>query len=265
MKNADAAFFEPADPTERPDFVTALARGLRVIRAFGRDHSHMTLADIAKRVNLPRATVRRSLITLETLGYVENDGRRFMLSPKVLALGNSYLSSSPLPRAAQPLLERFAETTREACWAAILDDDNVLLVAGAKTNRLLSAGLSVGSRLPAFCSSLGRVLLAGLPDEKLDAFLARLTPRTYTAHTVTEAGAVRRAILDVRTNGYSIADSQVESGLCSIAVPIVDMQGQTIASLNATAPSGRVRGSEMVERFLPLLRQIADDLRPALR
>lgn len=265
MENADAALFEPADPMERPDFVTALARGLRVIRAFGRDHSHMTLADIAKRVKLPRATVRRSLITLETLGYVESDGRRFALSPKVLALGNSYLSSSPLPRAAQPLLERFAETTRESCWVAILDDDNVLLVAGAKTNRLLSPGLTVGARLPAFCTSIGRVLLAGLPDEKLEAFLTRLTPRAYTARTVTEPGAVRRSILDVQTNGYSFADSEVEPGLCSIAVPIIDMQGQTIASLNATAPSGRVTRTEMVERFLPLLRQIADDLRPILR
>ena len=121
-----------SDPTEGPDFVTALARGLTVIRAFGAERPQMTLADIAKRVSLPRATVRRSLITLEALGYVECDGRNFSLSPKVLALGNSYLTSSPFPRTIQPILERFAEKTGESCWAAILDDEDVLLVAGAE-------------------------------------------------------------------------------------------------------------------------------------
>src|SRR5690554_6861505 len=119
MDNMVSAPVQPIDPTERPDFVTALARGLAVIRAFGPEKPRMTLADIAKRVSLPRATVRRSLITLETLGYVEGDGRNFALSPKVLALGNSYLASSPLPRTAQPMLERLAETARESCWAAI--------------------------------------------------------------------------------------------------------------------------------------------------
>jgi IclR family pca regulon transcriptional regulator len=249
---------------DRPDFVTALARGLAVIRAFGSDRPRMTLADIAKHVSLPRATVRRSLITLATLGYIETDGRNFALTPKVLALANSYLSSSPLPRAAQPLLERLAETTRESCWAAILDEEDVLLVAGARTNRLLSAGLAVGSRLPAFCSALGRVLLAGSSDEKLDAFMERLAPRSFTPRTVTEAAAIRRAILSARDEGYAISDGEVETGVCSIAVPLVDQQGRTIAALNATVPSARLRRSEMMERFLPLLRQAANDIRPIL-
>ena len=264
MQNASALLLETADPTERPDFVTALARGLSVIRAFGPDRSHMSLADIAKRVNLPRATVRRSLITLETLGYIESDGRQFALGPKVLALGNSYLSSSPLPRAAQPLLERFAESSGEACWAAILDDDEVLLVAGAKKNRLLSAGLSVGSRMPAFCTALGRVLLAGLPDEKIDAYLARVAPRTYTSRTVTDPSFVRRAIGEAKVNRFAIADGELESGLCSLAIPIDNLKGQTIAALNAVAPSSRVRGAEMIERFMPQLKQFADELRPIL-
>ncbi|MEX0590515.1 MAG: IclR family transcriptional regulator C-terminal domain-containing protein [Xanthobacteraceae bacterium] len=264
MHEFETASPQPADPTERPDFVTALARGLAVIRAFGPDSPRMTLADIARRVALPRATVRRSLITLATLGYVDTDGRSFTLTPKVLALGNSYLTTSPLPRAAQPLLERLADTTHEGCWAATLDEDEVLLVAGAKTNRLLSAGLSIGSRLPAFCSALGRVLLAGSPDEKLDAYFARLSPRSHTPRTTVEPSAIRRAILDARAAGYAIADGEVETGLCSIAVPITDPRGKTVAALNATAPSERVRSSEMVERFLPLLKRAADDLRPIL-
>jgi IclR family transcriptional regulator, pca regulon regulatory protein len=172
----------------------------------------MTLADIAKRVTLPRATVRRSLITLETLGYVESDGRNFSLSPKVLALGNSYLTSSPFPRTIQPMLERLSETIGESCWAAIMDDDDVLLVAGAKSNRMLSAGLRVGSRLPAFCSAFGRVMLAALPDEEIDSYLARIVPRTYTSRTVTDSATNRRHIMDARMNGYASPTVKSNSG-----------------------------------------------------
>ena len=264
MDDITAIASRAGDPAEQPDFVTALARGLAVIRVFGCDRPRMTLADIAKRVSLPRATVRRSLITLATLGYVETDGRHFALTPKILVLGNSYLMSSPLPRAAQPMLERLAMTTRESCWAAILDEDDVLLVAGARTNRLLPAGLSVGSRLPAFCTALGRVLLAGNPDERLNAFLARLAPQAFTPRTVTEAAAIRRAILAARQEGFAISDGEVETGLCSIAVPVIDPSGRTVAALNATAPAGRVRRNEIMERFLPLLREAANELQPVL-
>jgi IclR family transcriptional regulator, pca regulon regulatory protein len=254
----------PAEPTESPDFVTALARGLTVIRAFGPDAPRMTLADIARRVGLPRATVRRSLITLTTLGYVETDGRHFALTPKVLALGNSYVMSSPLPRAAQPMLERLAQTVRESSWAAILDDDHVLLVAEARTNRLLSAGLTVGSRLPAYCTALGRVLLAGESDERLETYFGSLAPRQVTARTITEPTALRRAVLDARRSGYAISDGEVETGLCSIAVPVIDRRGRTVAAFNTTTPSGRVRRQEMIERFLPMLKSAAEDIRPVL-
>jgi IclR family pca regulon transcriptional regulator len=255
---------EPLDPTERPDFVTALARGISVIRAFGPDAARMTLADIAKRVGLPRATVRRSLITLETLGYVESDGRVFTLTPKVLTLGHSYLSSSPFTRAAQPLLERFAATIHESSWVAILDETEALLVAGARTNRILSPGLTVGSRLPAAWSALGRALLSGLSDEELDAFLRRVKPRTYTARTMIDLSAIRKAVLDARANGYAIVDGEIEIGLSSIAVPVRDFNGRIVAAINASAPSERVRSTEMIERFLPLLQRTAEDLRPAL-
>jgi IclR family pca regulon transcriptional regulator len=252
------------DPTEGPDFVTALARGLTVIRAFGPESPRMTLADIAKRVSLPRATVRRSLITLETLGYVESDGRNFSLSPKVLALGNSYLASSPFPRTIQPMLERLAETTGESCWAAILDDEDVLLVAGAKAHRMLSAGLRVGSRLPAYCSAFGRVLLSSYSDSDLELYLSSIVLRKHTSRTTTDIAAARKAILEARDNGYAIADGEVELGLCSLAVPITDIHGRIVAAVNTTAPSSRVRSSEMVERFVPLLQRLADEVRPVL-
>ena len=254
----------PVDPTEGPDFVTALARGLTVIRAFGPESPQMTLADIAKRVSLPRATVRRSLITLETLGYVASDGRNFSLSPKVLALGNSYLASSPFPRTIQPMLERLAESIGESCWAAILDDEEVLLVAGAKSNRMLSAGLRVGSRLPAYCSAFGRVLLSSYSDAELELYLSSIVLRRYTSRTNTDIATARKAVLEARENGYAIADGEVELGLCSLAAPITDIRGKIVAAVNTTAPSSRIRSAEMIERFLPHLRRVAEEMRPVL-
>lgn len=252
------------DRTEQPDFVTALARGLSVIRAFGPDTPRMTLADVARRVGLPRATVRRSLITLETLGYAESDGRGYSLTPKILTLGHAYLSSSPLTVAARPLVEKLADKLRETCWAGILDEGDVLLIVNSRTSRILTAGLSVGSRLPAYCSALGRVLLAALPDTEIESYLESFTPKQLTPHTLTDPAVIRQAIFDARMTGYSLSDSEVEMGLCSIAVPIVNAQGKTVAALNATAPSVRAQGKEMSEHFLPQLKQVAEDLRLAL-
>jgi IclR family pca regulon transcriptional regulator len=162
------------------------------------------------------------------------------------------------------MLERLAEAIGESCWAAILDEDDVLLVAGAKSNRMLSAGLRVGSRLPAFCSAFGRVMLAGLTDEKIDEYLTRHIPRRYTSRTVIDSNAVRRCVMEARANGYAIADGEVELGLCSLAVPVFNVHGEIVAAINTTAPSSRVRSSEMVERFLAPLREVAEDIRPVL-
>lgn len=247
--------------TEQPDFVTALARGLSVIRAFGPATPRMTLADVARRVGLPRATVRRSLITLETLGYAESDGRSFSLTPKILTLGHAYSSSSPLTSTARPVMERLAEKLNETLWAAILDEGDVLLIVHSRTSRILTAGLSVGSRLPAYCTALGRVLLAALPDAEVERFLSTLTPKKLTPVTMTDIGDIRRSIFETRLSGYSLSDGEVETGLCSIAVPIVNSQGRTVAALNATAPSSRAQGKEMTEQFLPQLKKVADDLK----
>ncbi len=252
------------EPTEQPDFVTALSRGLSVIRAFGPDTPRMTLADVARKVGLPRATVRRSLITLETLGYAESDGRTFSLTPKILTLGQAYLASSPLTSAARPLMDRLAEKLHETCWAAILDEGDVLLIVNSRTSRILTAGLSVGSRLPAYCTALGRVLLAALPDHELEQFLESLKPKQFTPYTMTNIDEIRRSIFETRMSGYSLSDSEVEVGLCSIAIPIVNSQGRTVAALNATAPSSRAQGKEMTEQFLPLLKQVAEDLKLVL-
>jgi IclR family pca regulon transcriptional regulator len=264
MDQVTPNFAETADPTEQPDFVTALARGLAVIRAFGAEVPRMTLAEIARRTGFARATVRRSLITLETLGYVESDGRNFALTPRVLALGHSYLSSTPLPRAAQPFLERLSETLQDSCSVSILDDDEVLVLARVAPKRLVSLANPVGSRLPAYCTGSGRALLAGLSDAALDAYLTRLVPCRFTARTLVEPGEIRRAVIEARTLGYGFCDSELENSIRSIAVPLTNVYDRKVAVLGAASYFDRVAPAEIIERFLPHMRSAAEDLRSVL-
>src|SRR5271170_5055803 len=179
---ADGALDIPAPPRSR-DQITALARGLSVIRAFSGQDEQMTLADIAKLVHLPRATVRRCLLTLEALGYVEARGRFFRLAPQALTLAQAYLSSSLLPRVALPFLERMSETLSESCSVSVLHEDQVIYVARSTRKRLASLNRDVGTRLPAYCTSMGRVLLAALSEAELDAFLKRVRPERFTRFT----------------------------------------------------------------------------------
>lgn len=262
MNEQASAFLGPEN--EQADFVTALARGLAVIRAFSADAPRMTLADIARRVELPRATVRRSLITLEALGYVENAGRNYALTPRVLALGHSYLSSVPLPRAAQPVLDRLSDALQDPCSVSILDDDEVLILARATPKRLISLANSVGTRLPAYCTGSGRMLLALLSDEALDAYFARLVPRRFTPNTHVHVRDIRRFILDARERYYGFSDSEVENSVRSIAVPLRNAQGHPVAVLGAASYMERVKPAEMIARFLQPMQRAAEDLRPLL-
>jgi IclR family pca regulon transcriptional regulator len=264
MDNYAPSSAEPVDSTEQADFVTALARGLAVIRAFGADAPRMMLTDIARRVDLPRATVRRSLITLKTLGYIENDGRYFALTPRVLALGHSYLSSTPLPRAAQPFLDRLSDQIHDPCSVSILDDDEVLVLARAAPKRLISLANSVGTRLPAYCTGSGRMLLASLSEDAFDAFLARIKPRRFTANTHVEPDDIRLLVQEARELGYAFSNGEVENSVRSIAVTLRNAQGRPIAVLGAASYMERIGPTEMIERFLPLMRRTAQDLRPAL-
>ncbi|HWK87103.1 MAG TPA: IclR family transcriptional regulator C-terminal domain-containing protein [Xanthobacteraceae bacterium] len=249
---------------DQPDFVTALARGLAVIRALGEDGQPATLAEIARRVGLARATVRRSLITLETLGYVENDGRIFALTPKVLSLGYSYLSSVPLARASKSRLEEVSATLNASCGTAILDGDDVVMLARVLIERVIKPDTPPGIRLPVYCTATGRMLLSYESDDTIDRYLARMRLKALTPKTETDPGKIRALIMECRTSGYAFQREQSCLGVQAITVPIENAQGRVVGALNVTTPIERGSRDEIVGRFLPLLRKKAREISCAL-
>jgi IclR family transcriptional regulator, pca regulon regulatory protein len=242
------------------EFLEALARGLRIMQAFNRQERQLTLSDIARLVNLSRATVRRTLYTLVHLGFAETDGRLFRLTPRVLTLAGAYLTSNSISDILQPAVERLAATVDEACSAAILDGDDVIMIAHATPNRVINVAAQIGFRLPAVSSSLGRVLLAALDDRKLESRLARIKPEKLTPATVVDRAALRQAIRKVREDGYSLVDQEAELGFRSISVPLRRLDGHVIASLNIGAHSRRCPIETMRSVFLPKLRALASEL-----
>ncbi|WP_142846584.1 IclR family transcriptional regulator [Telmatospirillum sp. J64-1] len=249
---------------DSPEFVTALARGLSVIRAFGESRTRMTLADMAKATGLSRATVRRFLLTLKALDYVDSDGRQFWLTPKILTLGYAYLTSSPLPQKIQPFLEQVSETTGQSCSASILHGDEIIYIARSATKRIMSVGLNVGTRLPAYSTAMGRVLLAELPPAALDEYFSRVTLERHTEKTVTDARELRHILAAIRQQGWALVDEELEMGLRALAVPVRDSSGRVVAAMNIGADAGRITSEEMTETFLPSLQAAAENLRPLL-
>jgi IclR family transcriptional regulator, pca regulon regulatory protein len=247
-----------------PDFLEALARGLRVLETFNQDRKALTLSDIAKLVDLPRASVRRTLHTLVHLGYAETDDRLFRLTPSVLKLAGAYLSSNAVTDILQPALDRLSEAVNESCAAAVLDGEHIMMIAHASPKRIIPVSAQVGFRLPAVATSLGRILLAALDDRRLDEFLARVRPKRLTEFTVLDKSELRREILKVRTEGYALADQEAEIGFRSIAVPLKKLDGRTIASLNIGIHSERMPLKAMHGRFFPKLHALAQDLRQHL-
>ena len=248
------------DALTDPDFMTSFARGLAVIRAFADSRKPQTIAQISQRTGIPRAAVRRCLHTLRQLGYVDAELNNFSLRPKILTLGYSYLSATPLTLAAQPCLDGISKTLGESSSLAVLEEDQVLYVARAATARVMSVSLSAGSRLPAYCTSLGRVLLAHLPDAERDAYLARTTLLARTERTITDREQLRAVLDGVRRDGYALIDEELELGLRSIAVPVRGASGRVLAALNVGAQASRVAAAHMVEEFLPVLQQGAREL-----
>jgi IclR family pca regulon transcriptional regulator len=246
------------------DFSEALARGLGVIGAFDEQRRQMTLSDVARAVDLPRATVRRALATLVALGYVEADGRLFRLTPRILKLAIAYLSSDPVPAILQPVCERLCRQVGASCSVAVRDGEEAVMIARAVPARPASVGLGVGYRLPVFCSALGRVLASAMPDAELDAFLAQLKPVRFTRQTVVSKLEIRRLILDVRKKGYALADQEAEIGIRSIAVPLVRFDGKAVAALNIGAQLEQVSAKAMIADYLPLLLKEASALRERL-
>jgi IclR family pca regulon transcriptional regulator len=243
---------------EQKQFLQSLERGMAVIQVFSREHPALTLSEVARLTGITRATARRILLTLERLGHVRSDGRYFSLTPRVLSLGWAYLSSLNLWEIAQPLMEDLVERTKESCSAATLDLPDIVYVARVPTRRIMTIALGVGTRLPAHCTSMGRVLLAGLSDRELETYLEETPLAAFTDRTVTDPDELRVAVDNVRKQGYAFVDQELEIGLRSIAAPITGTGERTIAALNCSAAVARVSREEMLERFLPLLLQTTD-------
>ena len=242
------------EPGHDGDFVQSLERGLAVIRAFDADHPKLTLSEVAVSTGLSRAAARRFLRTLVQLGYMRSDGSRFALRPKILELGYAYLSSLTLPEVAMPHLEQLAEQVRESSSVSELDGDDVIYIARVPTKRIMTVTISVGTRFPAYATSMGRVLLAAQPEDRLDSYLASVSLRGLTGHTITSATALRRELRKIRGQGWAVVDQELEEGLRSIAAPIRDVDGQVIAAVNVSTHAGRRSLTSVVDDLLqPLL------------
>jgi IclR family pca regulon transcriptional regulator len=244
-----------AAPRDR-QFVQSLDRGLSVIRALSAPEPQ-TLSDVARVTGLTRAAARRFLLTLQQLGYVQSTGGRFSLTPQVLELGYAYLSSLTLPEVSQPHLERLVEDVHESSSVSVLDGDDVVYVARVPTRRIMTVAISVGTRFPAYATSMGRVLLAGLAPAQLDDALGRADLRALTPDTITDAGALRAEIDRVREQGWALVDQELEAGLRSVAAPIRDPAGRVVAAINLSAHASRTPAAEIRRALLPPLRATA--------
>jgi len=249
---------ELEEGSARPaEFVQSLERGLSVIRCFSEARPRLSLSEVARDTGLTRAAARRFLLTLQHLGYVGSEDRYFFLRPAVLQLGYAYLSSFSLAAIAADHLTHAAEALHESCSASVLDDDRIVYIARSATNRIMSINLAVGSRLPATTTSMGRVLLAGLPDEELDEFLGRVELEPMTSNTITSVDALRQTILAVRAQGYCVIDQELEVGVRSVAVPVRNSRGEVVAAVNASAHSSRVSLERLETEFLRTLQRTA--------
>lgn len=247
--------------TGDPNFMASLARGLLVIQAFTPQTPQMTISQISVRTGLSRAAVRRCLYTLSKLGFAgAEDGQRYSLRPKMLTLANTYTATSTLATAAQPILERMSASLGESFSVATMDGDDIVYIARTTVTRVMSVDLHIGSRLPAFCTSMGRVLLAYLPPDQLEQYFSRATLTQHTPRTMTSPDKLRLALRNVRRNGYALVDQELEIGLRSIAVPVYAPNGRVVATVNLSGSAPRMPMLDMQTRFLPHLRVAASEL-----
>ncbi len=244
-----------------PDFVTALARGLAVLLALSDKRRHMSIAQVSHRTGIPRAAARRSLHTLVKLGFAAaDDARRFYLRPRVLSFSHAYLSASPIAVLAQPVLDRLGESLHEACSLATLDGDEIVYLARSTSSRIMSPQLNVGRRLPAYCTSIGHVMLAYLPPDELNDYLARVRLHPYTEYTPASVEKLLLLLKAVRESGFAFASQQMEPRLCTLAVPVRDAGGHYVAGINVILQGRLISRSDMAERFYQPLQQAAMEL-----
>lgn len=243
------------------DLIAGLEKGLAVIEAFDQERPRLSITEVAERTGLTRAAARRYLLTLSHLGYVAQDRKLFGLTPKVLRLGQSYMHSARLPRVIQPQLQKLAYALQEASSAGVLEHDDVIAVAAASAGRVVSATLQPGTRVPAYCTSNGRVLVAAMSDAAMDEFLSRQKPEPLTPFTVTHPERLRLEMLRTRANGYAAVDQELELGLRTIAVPLRNFRGETVAAMNISVHASRMRMDQLVDQCLPALLHAQEQLR----
>jgi IclR family transcriptional regulator, pca regulon regulatory protein len=247
--------------TGDPNFMTSLARGLIVIQAFTQQSPQMTISQLSVRTGLSRAAVRRCLYTLTKLGFAgAEDGSRYSLRPRMLTLSHTYTTSNTLATAAQPILERMSAALRESFSVATLDGEDIVYIARTQVNRVMAVDLHIGSRLPAYCTSMGRILLAYLPTEQLEQYLAKAVLTPHTTRTITTVEKLRLALRNVRRNGYALVDQEYEVGLRSLAVPVYASSGRVVATVNLSGNAPRLSVLEMQSRYLTHLRNAANEL-----
>jgi len=254
---------EPEGPHKR-DLIAGLEKGLAVIEAFDQDRPRLTISEVAQRCNLTRAAARRYLITLEHLGYVSSDRRMYSLSPKVLRLGQSYMHSARLPRIVQPELHKLAYALKEASSAGVLDGYDVICIAATEAGRLVSSTLQPGTRVPAYCTANGRVLLSAKTPAEVDAWLATQTLEPRTPHTLTDPAELRTEINRIRLRGHALVDQEFELGLRTVSVPLKNYRGEVQAAMNVSVNASRVSMAQLVDDCLPALLQAQARLRSAL-
>lgn len=244
----------------RRDFVASLETGLAVIEAFDMRHPRLTLSEVAARTGTTRASARRYLLTLARLGYADYDGKYFSLDLRVLRLGYGLLSSAPLPRKAQPVLDTMTVETGETASVAVLDETAVVFMARSHSQRVFSPVVGVGTRLPAFCLSTGRVLLAQRSDVEVRMLLGHTERTAFTAHTITDVDAIMETVRATRRDGYAISDEEYELGLRSIAIPVPKVNGRPDVAITFSVHAAQVSAAQMREQLLPVLRRGAEAL-----
>lgn len=246
-----------------PEFIASLAKGLAILHAFGPTQERRTLADLALDTGISRPSVRRLLITLEELGYVQRRGRYFLLTPKVLDIGFAFLASNQFMGVIESYLEDTAEELRESCLLAVLEGEHAVCVARSSgTYRFMSISLTIGQKLPVLVTAMGRVLLAARPESEWEDFLRTYPAKRYTDCTITDVQSLRDVLRTVRTDRYCIVDQELEASLRTLAVPVLSSDGEVKSALAVSTVAGRVSMDELKDRYLPVLQRSADAMRP---
>lgn len=251
---------QQVSPAPGDSYVQSFARGLQVIKSFSASAPRQTLSEVAVASGLTRAGARRILLTLQTLGYVESDGKLFSLTARILDLGFAYLSSMPIWNRAEPVMEALVQQVQESCSAAVLDATDIVYVLRVPTHKIMRISLGVGSRLPAYCTSMGRLLLSDLDDDEIRARLAASTREAFTKHTLTDVDALFAKVTQARRQGWCLVNQELEEGLVSIAAPIVNRSGRAVAALNISGQANRTSAKVMQETMLPALLASASEI-----